>query len=173
MPTQTGSYFDGTLTYLCEHNDGGAMGLIVNRKSNLNLGELLQYSGTPTDDEALGARAVLEGGPVGVEQGFVLHTADVEYDQSMKLTAQTVLSSHPNVLRQIAAGTGPRQFIIALGYAGWGPGQLDHELKQDAWISVQAPPELLFSTTAQDRLDHVARSAGIDLSRMGGRIGHA
>ncbi len=173
MPSQAGSYFDGTLTLLCEHNDNGAMGLIVNRRSNLSLDELLEHSGVSTSEAAFGSHPVLEGGPVGMEQGFVLHSAETAYAESLPLTRRTALSSHADILRQIARGQGPEHFIVALGYAGWGPGQLDRELESDAWIHVTAEPEFLFDTQVGDRLDYVARSAGIDLALMGGRFGYA
>ena len=124
MPGLADGYFSGTVTYLCEHNAEGAMGLVINRASEMTLLELLSQLDLPTPAR-FAERAVLEGGPVARERGFVLHSADRRYDASLDLGPGLVLSASRQALEAIATDAGPEKFLIALGFAGWGPGQLE------------------------------------------------
>jgi putative transcriptional regulator len=172
MPGLAGSYFGATLTFICEHNDEGAMGLIVNRPSQVTLIELLAQLGidkgvTPAD------ALVMEGGPVSAERGFILHSAELSFEASLEVGPGLMLSSAREVLEAIAAGQGPQAYLVALGYAGWDAGQLESEVAENAWLTCPADPEIIFSTPFEQRVDRAAQHLGIDFSLISGQAGHA
>jgi putative transcriptional regulator len=172
MPGLADGYFGGTVTYLCEHNAEGAMGLVINRASEMTLLELLTQLELPTPARIAG-RAVLEGGPVARERGFVLHSAERRYDASLDLGPGLVLSASRQALEAIAGDTGPDKFVIALGFAGWGPGQLEQELLENAWLTCPADPAVIFDVPFEERVMRAAATLGIDFSRLSGQAGHA
>ena len=172
MPNQAGSYFGDTVTYICEHNADGAMGLMVNRPSPLTLVELLAQMGLETSDVAADI-PVLEGGPVAAERGFVLHSQDTSFDSSLALGDGLMLSTAREMLEAIANGQGPDQFLVTLGYAGWGGGQLEDELKDNAWLNCPSSPDVLFDTPFEERVNKAAQALGIDFRLMSGQAGHA
>lgn len=172
MPGLAGGYFDGTLTYLCEHGAEGAMGLIVNRPSELSLVELLYQVGLPAGAAPTDA-FVLNGGPVATDRGFVLHRSDDRFDASFALGDGLMLSAAREVLEAIANGDGPAEYLVALGYAGWDGGQLEQELKDNAWLSCPADPDILFRVPFTERVDRAAQSLGIDFRLISGQAGHA
>ncbi|MDX1453478.1 MAG: YqgE/AlgH family protein, partial [Oleiphilaceae bacterium] len=143
MPQLLDPNFSGTITYLCEHNEHGAMGIVINRPTELSLQDILEQLEIPlkSDDQILYA-----GGPVQLERGFVLHTDQREWQSSMNITPQIRLTSSKDILSAIANGEGPEQFLIALGYAGWGAGQLEQELADNAWLTCRANQEVMFNT---------------------------
>ncbi len=172
MPGLAGTYFGGTITYLCEHNADGAMGLIVNRPvPDVRLGELFDQ----LDIDGPGHRdtIVLEGGPVKTDRGFVLHSDDLMLDSSLRLEDGLGLSTAREMLAAIADNQGPEQFLICVGYAGWGPGQLEQELGENAWLSCPASQEILFETPLHERVNQAAAALGIDFTLMSGNAGHA
>ncbi len=172
MPSLAGSYFGGALIYLCEHNEEGAMGLIINRPGRLDLSELAKELSLPAPP--LGARTlVVEGGPVSPEQGFVLHSGEQMFESSRSVADGIVLSSSADALRALVTPEAPHHAIIALGYAGWGPGQLDGEIEDDAWLTVQASRTVLFETPLEARLKQAAASIGIDMRLMARNTGNA
>jgi len=172
MPGLADGYFGGTITYLCEHNADGAMGIVINRPSTMTLGELFAQLGIATLDLPTHQR-VLEGGPVAGERGFILHSDDRRYDASLDLGAGLVLSASREALEAIATGVGPSRFLIALGFAGWGPGQLEQELIENAWLTCPADLEVLFDTPFEARVVRAAAALGIDFNRLSGHAGHA
>lgn len=176
MPGLAGTYFGDTLTFICEHNDEGAMGIMVNRPSHVSLIELMAQLGidkgcTPVD------ALVLEGGPVEVERGFILHTTDERFEASLDLGCGISLSSAREVLESIAAGNGPEQYLVALGYAGWDAGQLESEVADNAWLTAPVDPEqarqIVFETGYDERVARAADSLGIDFSLISSQAGHA
>jgi len=178
MPGLAGSYFGETLTLICEHNDDGAMGLIVNRPSSVSLIELMvqlniDKGATPAD------RMVMEGGPVGGDRGFILHTEDDRFEGSLTLGNGLMLSSAREVLQAIARNEGPAEYLVTLGYAGWDAGQLEGEIAENAWLTCPADAsgelvrEIIFRTPFEDRLQRAARSLGIDFSLISSQAGHA
>ena len=172
MPNQAGTYFGDTVTYICEHNDEGAMGLLVNRPSELTLVELLSQMGL----EAPGVSAdihVMEGGPVASERGFVLHTQDRSFESSLELGNGLMLSTAREILEAIARGDGPTDFLVTLGYAGWGSGQLEDEMKENAWLNCPSDASVLFDTPFDDRVNKAAAILGIDFRLMSGQAGHS
>ncbi|MGE0625170.1 MAG: YqgE/AlgH family protein [Pseudomonadales bacterium] len=178
MPGLAGGYFGDTLTYVCEHNEDGAMGIIVNRPSPVTLIELMAQLGidkgaTPLD------RVVMEGGPVGGDRGFILHTEDDRFDGSLALGNGLMLSSAREVLQAIARQEGPADYLVALGYAGWDGGQLEVELAENAWLTTPADTagtlarEIIFRTPFEDRIQRAAASLGIDFTLISSQPGHA
>lgn len=172
MPGLAGSYFGGSITYLCEHNEEGALGLMVNRAvPDVRLGELfdqLDIAGSAHRDSI-----VLEGGPVKTDRGFVLHSDDLMLESSLRLEDGLALSTAREVLAAIAEGQGPSRFLVCVGYAGWGPGQLEGEIGENAWLNCPASQEILFDTPLHERVERAAASLGIDFHLMSGTAGHA
>jgi putative transcriptional regulator len=173
MPALAGSYFGSTLTYLCEHNESGAMGIMVNRPAGLTLGELFDQLEIPVADARCREVEVLEGGPVAADRGFILHTDDARFDSSLGLDDGLMLTTAREVLEAIAAGNGPRQYLVALGYAGWGETQLEEEMKDNAWLNCPASGQVLFQTPFPERVSSAAAQLGIDFNLISGQAGHA
>jgi putative transcriptional regulator len=171
MPGLVSDYFGNTITYICEHNESGAMGLMINRPMELPLSKLLEQ--LEIDVLVKLHLPVLEGGPVGSDHGFVLHTEDARFDSSVALGNGLALSTAKHLLQAIGAGTGPERYLVALGYAGWGPGQLENELTQNAWLTCPASFEVLFDVPYHQRVDRAAASLGIDFKLMSSQAGHA
>ncbi len=172
MPGLAGSYFGDTLSFVCEHNDEGAMGIIVNRPSQVSLIELLTQLGI--DKGAAPADVlVMEGGPVGAERGFILHSDEVRFEASLELGHRLMLSSAREVLEAIAEDRGPADYLVALGYAGWDAGQLEEEVRENAWLTCPANPEIIFHTPFDQRVRAAAEVLGIDFSLISGQAGHA
>ena len=172
MPGLVGDYFADSLTYVCEHNDDGAMGIIVNRPAELSLVELLAQVGLPANRRYVDT-PVLEGGPVSAERGFVLHRGDGEVASSTDIGNGMHLATALDVLDAIANDNGPDEFQVALGYAGWGAGQLESEVAANAWLTLPADPEIVFSVPYAERSQTAAASLGVDMRLMSPRPGHA
>lgn len=172
MPSLAGSYFGNTITYLCEHNEQGAMGIMVNRPSNLTLADLFDQLDIKSGGRVI-ETPVLEGGPVASDRGFILHTSERAFSASLDLGNGLMLTTALEVLEAIAAGEGPQRYLVALGYAGWGDGQLEAEMKDNSWLNCPASQEVLFSTPFEERVEKAAAGLGIDFSLISGRAGHA
>ncbi len=172
MPGLAGDYFENSLTYICEHGDDGAMGIMVNRAADMTLLELFAQVGLKPDHKWVDT-SLFEGGPVSPERGFVLHSDDKTFESSADLGHGLALSTALDVLDAIAADRGPERFIVALGYAGWGEGQLEAEMQGNAWLSVPASLDILFDEDWQHKAERAARSIGVDMRLMSGRPGHA
>lgn len=173
MPALAGTYFGSTITYICEHNDQGAMGIMVNRPLELTLAELLGQLNIETPNTDCSQIPVLEGGPVASDRGFILHTNDQHFESSLALGNSLMLTTAKEVLEAIATGNGPRDYLVALGYAGWGEGQLENEMQQNSWLNCKADAEVLFATPFAERVGAAARSLGIDFNLISGHAGHA
>lgn len=172
MPGLTGDYFADSLTYVCEHNDDGAMGIMINRPSDISLTELLAQIGLKTNRKWV-ETPVLEGGPVSSERGFVLHSDDRSYDSSAHIGNQLCLSTALEVLDAIAQDDGPEHFMVALGYAGWDAGQLEQEISDNVWLTVPAEQQIMFQLPFAERLTQAAGCLGIDLRLISAKAGHA
>lgn len=172
MPSQAGTYFGDTLTYICEHGENGAMGLMINRPTDIPVSELVEQSGLMGAPE-LAKVPILNGGPVANEQGFVLHSDDGDFPASVSLGNGLKITTAREVLEAIAANRGPCNYLVALGYAGWGPKQLEGELQDNAWLACPADREILFDVPFEQRMQRVAASLGIDLRLMSAQWGDA
>jgi len=174
MPGVVGGSLDHAVIYICEHNQNGALGLVINRPTDLTLAELLsrvtsgQLDNTRLDPE----EPVFFGGPIQTDRGFVLHTPAGSYASSITL-GDLVLTSSKDVLQDVADGRGPEHLIVTLGYAGWGAGQLEHEMAQNAWINVASSDTLLFHTPAEQRYSAALAQLGINPTMLAGEVGHA
>ena len=170
MPSQAGSYFADTVTYICRHNSDGTLGLVINQPLDLAFDELLTRVGIHSVDGT--QLEVLAGGPVREDQGLVLHTDDVVFPESDALGNGLCLTVSSDILKAIAEQRGPAKALFTLGYAGWGAGQLEAELEQHAWLSLTASQDILFDIPADQRLAHAQALSGADLSLLGGQIGY-
>jgi putative transcriptional regulator len=172
MPGLTGSYFGNTITYICEHNDQGAMGLMVNRPTELALTDLLDQLNIAGEHAPIEI-PVLEGGPVAADRGFILHTSEKKFVSSLDLGDGLILTTAREVLEAIATGDGPDNYLVALGYAGWAGGQLEAEMQDNSWLNCPASREVLFDTPFEARVGKAAQSLGIDFSLISGHAGHS
>lgn len=173
MPALADPNFSRTVTYLCEHNEYGALGVTVNRPLNMQLAEVLEQYGLETDDALVAGLPVYHGGPVQEDRGFVLHDAGNEYDATLHIDDRVSVTASRDIIEAIAAGSGPTRVLVALGYAGWGPGQLEQELAENTWLHAPCEPELLFATPTTHRWQAAAESLGVDIRLLGSDAGHA
>lgn len=174
MPGMVGGSLADTVIYICEHNDQGALGVVINRPTDLTVGDLLQRLDLELSLE-IGVRqeaAVYFGGPVQTDRGFVLHTPVGDYSSSIAL-GEVALTTSRDVLEEVAVGSGPDQMLITLGYAGWGAGQLEDEMASGAWLHVEANSDILFSTPAAQRYQAALAQLGIDPIMLTGAAGNA
>lgn len=171
MPNLVGTYFRDTIAYICDHNDSGAMGIMLNRPMSITLADLLKQLELPCNiDNTL---PVVEGGPVQQERGFILHSDDVVFANSAGLEDGLMLTTTLEVLEAIGRGEGPRKYLVALGYAGWSGGQLESELKQDSWLTCPSSNAVIFDVPFKKRVDRAAQVLGINFSLMPNRSGNA
>jgi putative transcriptional regulator len=173
MPAMADPHFAKSLTFVCEHNDQGALGIVVNRPIEMNLHALLEQVSISPETETYKSVAVHYGGPVQVDRGFVLHTPLGDWQSTLKVSPELGLTTSKDVLEAVARGEGPRQILVTLGYAGWAPGQLEHELAQNAWLTVQAKPEVIFDLPADERLAAAMNLLGVDYAKLSDSAGHA
>jgi putative transcriptional regulator len=171
MPQLEDSWFAGTVTYLCEHNHDGAMGIVLNKPMPVmfrDICEQLEISRLPLIDPQIYA-----GGPVSPENGFILHRQQGNWGSTLNITEQSHLTSSKDILRAIAGGSGPRDYRLSLGYAGWDADQLDAELRDNSWLTVEASGELLFDTPVEDIYDAALSLLGISAEFLSSDAGHA
>lgn len=173
MPGMADPNFNSTVTLICEHNAEGALGIVINRPLDMQLGGLFQQLDLHSDDEALASHPVLIGGPVSPERGFVLHNPGHEYESSVAVSADVQLTLSRDVIDDMAAGSGPEKTVVALGYAGWDAGQLEAEMLANTWLTVPASPEVIFDVPFAERWRVAARTIGIDISQLSADAGHA
>jgi len=173
MPAMADPNFTRSVTLLFQHNEEGAIGITINRKSTFTLGELLFQLNIPCEDQAIASMAVLEGGPVSPDHGFVLHTPVEGFDSSVQINDDIMVTTSRDVLAAIAEGRGPENFLVALGYAGWGDGQLEFEMRQNAWLSVPADKVIVFESALPQRWEKALGKLGISSSDLHGVGGHA
>ncbi len=173
MPALHDPNFFHSVTYICEHNEEGAMGITINRPLDIVLGEILRQTDIPCDSDEINNTPVFLGGPVQNERGFVIHRPHGEWDATLTVSDTICVTSSKDILEAIAEGTAPEDHLVALGYAGWGEGQLEQEIAKNAWISVPASDGIIFNTPYNQRWEAAAALAGVDLSRLSNDIGHA
>lgn len=173
MPRLDDPSFSRAVTFVCQHDDDGAIGLTINRLSEYRLGDILAQMDLPCEDEAVADAAVLLGGPVQPERGFVLHQEEGHWISSYRVDGRWSVTTSRDILAAMAAGSGPQRAVVALGYAGWGAGQLEQELKENAWLTAPASEHIVFDTALEDRWTAAAGLVGVDLSQLTGYAGHA
>ncbi|MBX9633896.1 MAG: YqgE/AlgH family protein [Magnetospirillum sp.] len=173
MPQMQDPRFVRSVVYLCAHTAEGAMGIVVNRLfDGLSFSELLEQLDIDVPPECDRIR-VHAGGPVEGGRGFVLHSADYMHDTSLMVAEGVALTATVDVLKAIAEGDGPRKCLLALGYAGWSPGQLDSEIRENAWLNVPADEQLLFDYDLDHKWEAAIHKLGIDFTALSAEAGHA
>lgn len=173
MPGMADPNFSTTVTLICEHNDEGALGIVINRPTSLQVGGLFEQLSVKDADPEVAGGPVLSGGPVGLERGFVLHGPERSYENTLAVSDEIRLTLSRDILDAMAAGDGPDDTLVALGYAGWEAGQLEEEMLTNSWLSVPATPELVFATPFDQRWNNAAQTLGIDIASMSPDAGHA
>ncbi len=177
MPNLLDPEFFHTVSYICKHDEEGAMGVTINRPLDVGLGDLLEHLQMPTDDPDIASIPVYAGGPVQADRGFVLHqTSDSnveEWDASLVVSDSISLTMSQDIIEAIALNKGPQKYLILLGYAGWSEGQLEQELLSNAWLNGTADGKIIFETPTENQWTLAAKNLGIELSLMSTDIGHA
>lgn len=177
MPSMLDPVFGGSVVYLCEHNSAGALGVIINKPTDMSVDVLLDRidltleivpNGVPLD-----RKPVMFGGPVQVERGFVLHTPIAQFSSMMTVSDDIVLTTSKDVLEAVAHGTGPARILVSLGCSGWSAGQLEQEIAHNGWLTVRADPHIVFDLPIEERFDAAMRLLGIDPLMLAGEAGHA
>ncbi|MBN1006667.1 YqgE/AlgH family protein [Amphritea pacifica] len=172
MPHMDDPNFAQTVIYICEHNESGAMGIVVNRPIEMDLGQLLQHLEFSYNSDL--NDLIYAGGPVQNDRGFILHRHTTnQWESCYDVTDELTLTTSLDILQAISEHSGPEQFLVALGYAGWGPGQLEQELSDNVWLSCPANLDIMFRTPAEERLQAAAATMGINLDLLTSQSGHA
>jgi len=173
MPAMADPNFSGSVVYICDHSDRGALGLVINRPTDLVLSALFDRIDLKLEIAPLKDSPVLFGGPVQTERGFVLHVPPGVYSSTLQVTPEISLTTSKDVLEAVAEGSGPDKMLVTLGYAGWGAGQLEGEIAANAWLTVDAEPDVIFDTPADERYGAALKLLGIDSGQLSGQAGHA
>lgn len=172
MPGLNESSFAHTVTYICEHSDKGAMGVVINSATPMLLKEI--FSQMDLDDLAnQGDQIVMSGGPVQPERGFVLHSNETKWQSTLEISSDVSLTASRDIISALAEGRGPKHCLIALGYAGWGEGQLEAEIAANSWLTVPADKDIIFTTPFEERWTSAAQTLGIDVNLISSTAGHA
>ncbi|ASC64150.1 YqgE/AlgH family protein [Achromobacter denitrificans] len=172
MPGMVEGSLAGSVIYVCEHTERGALGLVINRPTDLTLGTLFERIDLTLEIGPVKDTLVFFGGPVQTDRGFVLHAPAGDYSSSIKL-GDMALTTSRDVLQAVAEGNGPARMLVTLGYAGWGAGQLESEMAQNAWLSVGADDSIIFDVPPEDRYPAALKLLGIDPVMLAGDAGHA
>ncbi|GIX53416.1 putative transcriptional regulator [Sphaerotilus sulfidivorans] len=177
MPGMADDHFAGSVVYLCEHTERGALGLVINKPIDITIANLFERVEMALDREDLAAVPVHFGGPVQTERGFVLHDRPADdaaaYASSLLVPGGLAMTTSRDVLEALSGGNGPRRVLITLGYAGWGAGQLEDELSRNGWLTVDADPAIIFDTPAEQRYQRALSLLGIDPAFLAQEAGHA
>jgi putative transcriptional regulator len=173
MPGMEDPNFDRGVTLMCQHNEEGALGITINRHSDLTLSDVLSQLDIPCADERIANQPVLAGGPVQQERGFVLHSDDGQWEATTEVAPGILVTTSRDVLEAIAEHRGPSKYVVALGYAGWGAGQLEDELRHNAWLNTSADSAIVFDSPIDDRWSRAVALLGIDASTLQPVGGHA
>lgn len=172
MPNLADPNFFHTVTYLCQHNEEGALGIVINRSAGMKLGEIFKQMDIHVTSETAAETAVFAGGPVQQDRGFVVHTSCGQWDATMAVSDSISLTTSRDVIEAIAVGEGPESYLIALGYAGWGEGQLEKEMLDNAWLSTPFGKQILFDMPINMRWAAAANQIGIDINQLTAPAGH-
>ena len=181
MPGMLDDSFAGSVVYLCEHSERGALGLVINKPIDINLKSLFDKVELNLEREELAAQPVFYGGPVQTERGFVLHeplgaAGDGEgthYNSTLQIPGGLEMTTSKDVLEAMASGAGPKKVLVTLGYSGWGAGQLEDEIGRNGWLTVNAEPGIIFDTPVEQRYERALSLLGIDPRMLSQEAGHA
>ena len=173
MPNMADPYFAKSLTYVCEHNDQGALGLVVNRPIDMTLQALFERLSLTLKHRDLSDAPIYFGGPVQTDRGFVLHEPAGNWQSTLRVRDAIGLTTSKDILEAVGRGEGPQKILVTLGYAGWSAGQLEHELGQNAWLTVEAKDAIIFDLPSEERLPAAMELLGVDYARLADSAGHA
>ena len=173
MPGMADGYFNHTVTLLCEHTPEGAMGLVLNRPTDLSLSQMLAHMDLEKGAGQEQDQQVFWGGPVQPERGFVLHSEKGDWESTLPISDDLFLTTSRDILEAVAQHQGPRDFLVTLGYAGWGAGQLEHEILQNSWLSTQSSNQIIFATDPAQRWQASIGLLGLNPADISGEAGHA
>ena len=178
MPSLNDPNFQQSVSYICEHNDEGAMGIVINRLTELTFSDLCEQLDIEITDADTSNYPIFDGGPVETERGFILHTPVGEWESTLAVTKDIGLTMSQDIIQAIAEGydsdnTPPKHFIITLGYAGWSADQIEDEIAENVWLNVPASNDILFQTPTEQRWTAAAASLGINLQQLSTDIGHS
>ena len=172
MPAMSDPNFSRTLTFVCEHNERGALGIVVNRPIDVTVATLLRQVEIPFEDSPRYDEPVFFGGPVQFDHGFVLHRPVGDWKSTLSV-GDIGLTTSRDILEAMAQGKGPRQQLVALGYAGWAPGQLEDEIRRNGWLTVKAATDLIFDVPPEARYEAAMSMLGVNAANLSEEAGHA
>jgi putative transcriptional regulator len=174
MPSMQDPVFGGAVVYVCEHNDNGVLGVIINKPTDMTLKALFERIDVPVVAVLPPVDApVMFGGPVQDDRGFVLHSPGTPYSSSLKVNQEIAFTTSIDVLQAVAAGDGPQRMLVSIGYSGWSPGQLEDEIGRNGWLTVAADPAIVFDVPVEQRYVAAMKLLGIDPLRLSSEAGHA
>lgn len=174
MPGLKDPFFQRSVTYICEHNDSGAMGLIINQPVDVTVEGLLEQLEIVVPDKSKALqRPVYAGGPLARDRGFVLHSPVEGWRSSMRLSDDMMITTSKDILEAMGQGKAPEHYLLTLGYAGWDPGQLEQELSENSWLTIPADADIIFNTPSPERWKRATAKLGIDVWQLGPDVGHA
>lgn len=177
MPSLADTFFDRSVIYVCEHNEDGAMGIVINAPINITIGKMLEQISVDPVHPQLHKQSleqtVYNGGPVAEDRGFILHNPKDRYQSSIEMTAQLSLTTSKDILTVLGTEAEPKQYLVALGYSGWEAGQLESELVENSWLTLEADPSIIFDTPINERWQAAVNQLGIDVAQLSSQAGHA
>jgi putative transcriptional regulator len=173
MPSLKDPNFEKTVTYICVHNEEGAMGIVINKPLEIGLGEIFVQMDIPVHNSEANNKKIYQGGPVHIDHGFILHQTDKKWDSSIIVSSELCVTTSKDILEAIAEGEGPDESLIALGYAGWSAGQLEQELMDNAWLTGPVDTDIIFNTSSDECWQSAANHIGVDMDKLSSDIGHA
>ncbi|MGW8394430.1 MULTISPECIES: YqgE/AlgH family protein [unclassified Pseudoduganella] len=176
MPSMQDPIFGGTVVYVCEHNENGVLGVVINKPTDMTMEVLFDRIDLEVSSAAerhLESEPIMFGGPVQDDRGFVLHTPGAHYSSSLTVTNDVAFTTSIDVLEAVARGQGPERMMVSIGYAGWSPGQLEDELARNGWLTVAADPRIVFDVPIEDRYQAAIKLLGFDPLMLNSEAGHA
>lgn len=176
MPSMQDPVFGGTVVYVCEHNENGVLGVVINKPTDMTMQVLFDRIDLKLQEgsrEAVVNEPIMFGGPVQDDRGFVLHTPGARYSSSLTVTDDVAFTTSIDVLEAVAAGDGPQRMLVSIGYSGWSPGQLEDEISRNGWLTVGADPRILFDMPVEDRYMAAMKLLGFDPLMLTSEVGHA
>jgi len=172
MPGLMDPHFQKSVTYICQHDENGSLGLTINRPIDFTFSELAKQMEIEITTPEAASIQIYSGGPVAANQGFVLHSSEKTWQYSLVINKEFTLSSSRDVVQAIAHGDGPEKYLVALGYSGWGAGQIENEILQNSWLNTQADEHIMFDLNYNLRWEAAAKNLGFDINLISNEAGH-
>lgn len=176
MPSMQDPIFGGAVVYVCEHNEKGVLGVVINKPTDMTMDVLFERIDLKVDDsvqDQVASEPIMFGGPVQDDRGFVLHTPGGRFSSSLSVTDEVAFTTSIDVLEAVASGDGPQRLLVSIGYAGWSPGQLEDEISRNGWLTVGASADVMFDLPIEQRYTAAIKLLGIDPMMLASEAGHA